>query len=185
MLTAGDEMGRTQGGNNNAYAQDNEISWLDWDLDDGRRAQLEFTRRMIALRARHPVLRRRRFYQGRRIRGSDVCDLTWLRPDGQPMTDAEWAAGWNRAMGVMLAGDALGEVDEAGSLVVDDTLLLLLNAHTQPVDFTIPAHHGGSWEVLIDTAKSEGVEKGSSHAAGSVVTLSDRSLLLLRLPEKT
>ena len=184
MLTAGDEMGRTQGGNNNAYAQDNEISWLDWDLDDSRRAQLEFTRRVIALRARHPVLRRRRFYQGRRIRGSDVRDLTWLRPDGEPMTDAEWGAGWNRAMGVMLAGEALGEVDESGSLVVDDTLLLLLNAHTQPVNFRLPAHNGGSWETLIDSSKSERVETRSSHGAGSVVTLSERSLLLLRLPKE-
>ena len=180
MLAAGDEMGRTQGGNNNAYAQDNEISWLDWRMDDRRRAQLEFTRRLIALRARHPVLRRKKFYQGRQIRGSDVRDLTWLRPDGEQMTDQEWSAGWNRALGVMLAGDALGEVDEAGSLVMDDTLLLLMNAHTGSITFRLPAHENGQWEVLVDTHRVDGVETGEVHGAGSEVSLPDRSLLLLR-----
>ena len=180
MLAAGDEIGKTQGGNNNAYAQDNEISWLDWDLDDRRQSQLEFTRRLIALRARHPVLRRRKFYQGRQIRGSDVRDLTWLSPDGRQMTDEEWEAGWNRTLGVMLAGDALGEVDETGDLVVDDTLLLMLNAHTEPIEFRLPAHNGGQWEMLIDTSRAGGVETGEIHVPGSALSLPDRSLLLLR-----
>ncbi|HEX2166745.1 MAG TPA: glycogen debranching protein GlgX [Longimicrobiales bacterium] len=180
MLCAGDEMGRTQRGNNNAYAQDNEISWLDWNLDDRRRAQMEFTRRLIALRKKHPVLRRKKFYQGRQIRGSEVRDLTWLRPDGEQMTDAEWRAGWNRALSVMLAGDALGEVDEEGNLVVDDTLLLLLNAHTEPVQFKLPAHNGGRWEVLVDTSRPDGVETGEVHTSADAVSLPDRSLRLLR-----
>jgi glycogen operon protein len=182
MLSAGDEMGRTQGGNNNAYAQDNEISWLDWDLDERRRAQLEYTRRVIALRARHPVLRRRKFYQGKKIRGSDVPDVTWLRPDGRAMTDDEWGAGWNRSMGVMLGGEALGEVDENGDLVVDDTLLLLINAHTQAVQFHLPGETDEQWDVLIDTSRADGIETGERHAAGAVVSLADRSLLLLRVP---
>ncbi|HSJ33116.1 MAG TPA: glycogen debranching protein GlgX [Longimicrobiales bacterium] len=180
MLAAGDEIGKTQGGNNNAYAQDNEISWLDWDLDDRRQAQLEFTRRLIALRARHPVLRRKKFYQGRQIRGSDVRDLTWLRPDGQQMTDDEWAAGWNRTLGLMLAGDALGDVDENGDLVVDDTLLLMLNAHTEPIEVRLPEHDGGQWEVLIDTSRTDGIETGEAHVPGSALRLPDRSLVLLR-----
>jgi isoamylase len=180
MLAAGDEMGRTQGGNNNAYAQDNEISWLDWDLDHHGCTQLEFTRRLIALRARHPVLCRKEYYRGRRIRGSDVRDLTWLRPDGEQMTDEEWAAGWNRVLGVMLAGDALGEVDENGDLVVDDTLLLLMNANTGPVEFRLPPHEGGRWEVLVDTSRPDGVQTGEVHAPGAVAALPDRSLLLLR-----
>ncbi|MGH7447974.1 MAG: glycogen debranching protein GlgX, partial [Longimicrobiales bacterium] len=179
MLRGGDELSHTQRGNNNAYCQDNEIGWLDWELDEPRRAQLEFTRRVIGLRARHPVLRRKRFYQGLRIRGSDVRDLTWLRPDGEQMTDEEWGAGWNRAMGVMLAGDALGEVDEDGNLVVDDTLLLLLNAHTEPVRFRLPAHNGGRWEVLIDTSRPDGIETREGYPPGAVVALRDRSLLLL------
>jgi glycogen operon protein len=180
MLCAGDELGRTQGGNNNAYAQDNEISWLDWRLDDRRRAQVEFTRRLIALRARHPVLRRKKYYQGRRIRGSDVRDLTWLRPDGEQMTDEEWGAGWTRALGVMLAGDALGELDENGDLVQDDTLLLLMNAHTDTIEFRLPPHDAGGWEVRVDTSRTDGVETGDIHVPGSVLALPDRSLLLLR-----
>ncbi|HEX6308236.1 MAG TPA: glycogen debranching protein GlgX [Longimicrobiales bacterium] len=182
MLCAGDEMGRTQQGNNNAYAQDNEISWLDWELDEVRRAQLEYTCGLIALRARHAVLRRKRYYQGKRIRGSDVRDLTWLRPDGGRMTDEEWSAGWNRTMGVMLGGEALGEVDEDGELVVDDTLLLLMNAHTETVEFVLPGEREDRWEVLIDTTRADGVETGERHEGDSVVPLRDRSLLLLRLP---
>ena len=182
MLCAGDEMGRTQQGNNNAYAQDNPISWLDWNLDDRRRAQLEFTRRLIELRARHPVLRRRRYYQGRKIRGSDVRDLTWLRPDGEQMTDEEWEAGWNRTIGVMLGGEALGEVDEEGELVVDDTLLVLMNAHDAIVEFKLPGEPNEMWEVLIDTTRADGIETGQRFAGGSSVQLHDRSLMLLRLP---
>ncbi|HEX6135580.1 MAG TPA: glycogen debranching protein GlgX [Longimicrobiales bacterium] len=185
MLCAGDEMGRTQAGNNNAYAQDNEISWLDWELDERRRAQLEFTRRLIALRARYPVLRRKQYYQGRQIRGSDVRDLTWLRPDGGPMTDEEWEAEWNRSMAVMLSGAALGEVDENGDLVVDDTLLLLMNANTEPVDFRLPGKAEERWEVLIDTTCADAQATGEQLAGGSVVPLRDRSLLLLRLPNGT
>src|SRR5690606_22197423 len=139
-------------------------------------------RRVIALRAKHPVLRRKRYYQGKKIRGSEERDLTWLRPDGGEMTDEEWGAGWNRSMAVMLAGEALGEVDEKGDLIVDDTLLLLLNAHTEPVEFTLPGDDGAEWEELIDTTRADGVETGERQAAGAGVTLGDRSLLLLRMP---
>lgn len=183
MLCAGDEMGRTQGGNNNAYAQDNEISWLDWELDERRRAQLEFTRRLIALRKAHPVLRRKQYYQGRRIRGSEVRDLTWLRTDGEQMSDEEWEAGWHRALGVRLGGDALGEVDENGDLLVDDTLLLLFNAHVEPVRFRLPGDEGDEWEVLVDTSCAAGFDTDVQHAAASTVLLRDRSMLVLRLRE--
>ena len=180
MLCAGDEMGRTQRGNNNAYAQDNEISWLDWNLDDTRRAQLEFTRRVIALRSEHPVLRRRKYFQGRQIRGSDVKDVTWLRPDGEPMTDDEWGAGWNRTIAVMLAGDALAEVNEQGELLVDDTLLLLFNAHTAPVEFRLPAAEDGTpWDVVIDTSVAE-LDPQRNHPPGGTLSLAERSLMLLR-----
>jgi len=185
MVCAGDEMGKTQGGNNNAYAQDNEISWLHWDMDERRRALLEFTSGLIELRRRHPVLRRKEYYRGRRIRGSDVRDLTWLRPDGAPMSDEDWEASWTRAMGVMLGGDALGEVDENGELVIDDTLLLIMNAHVEPVTFRLPGNHGAKWRVVANTA--EGVvhldADGERHDAGGAVKLPDRSLLLLTLEE--
>ena len=178
MLSAGDELSRTQRGNNNAYAQDNEISWLDWNLDDRRRALLAFTRRVIELREQHPVLRRRRYFLGRPIRGSEVRDLTWLRPDGGEMTDQEWEAGWNRALGVLIGG-VTGEVDEAGELVEDDTLLLLLNAHSGAIDFRLPGDDGERWEVLLDTTcQGTGAEP---HAANSKLQLENRSLMLLRL----
>jgi isoamylase len=178
MLCAGDEMGRTQGGNNNAYAQDNEVSWHHWDLTDVQRAQLEFTRRMIALRAQHPVLRRRKFFQGRPIRGHDVNDITWLRPDGQPMTDDEWETEWNRTMAVMLAGEELGEMNDEGELMRDDTLLILVNAHTETVEFRLPPADS-QWEVVIDTAVGH-TEPGRMYAQGSPLSMPDRSLLLLR-----
>ncbi|HSJ07133.1 MAG TPA: glycogen debranching protein GlgX [Longimicrobiales bacterium] len=181
MLCAGDEMGRTQGGNNNAYAQDNEISWLNWDLDEAQSVQLDFTRYLIELQHRHPVFQRRRYYQGRRLRGSGVRDLTWLRADGEKMTDAEWHAGWVRTMGVRLAGDALVEVDEDGDLMYDDTLLLLLNAHTGAVDFRLPGEPGVVWEVLVDTSATDG-RSTDRHDAGSTIPLCDRSLMLLRRP---
>jgi isoamylase len=181
MLCAGDEMGRTQRGNNNAYAQDNEISWLDWELDELRTTQLEFTRYLIELQKRHPVFRRKKYFQGRRLRGSGVQDLTWLRPDGREMTDREWDAGWVRTLGVRLAGDALGEVDEDGELLQDDTLLLLLNAHHEPVDFTLPGEPGIIWEVLVDTAVRDG-RANDRHASGAAVRIIDRGLLLLRRP---
>jgi isoamylase len=181
MLCAGDEMGRTQGGNNNAYAQDNEISWLDWDLDERRRTQLAFTQYVIELQKRHPVFQRKKYFQGRRLRGSDIRDLSWLRPDGEPMTDEEWDAGWVRTLGVRFAGDALSEVDENGDLVEDDTLLLLMNAHTEPVDFRLPGDDGVVWDVLVDTCAQDG-RSDARLEAGSVVPICDRGLLLLRRP---
>ncbi|HSJ09499.1 MAG TPA: glycogen debranching protein GlgX [Longimicrobiales bacterium] len=179
MLCAGDEMGRTQRGNNNAYAQDNAISWLDWDLDERQRELLEFARGLIALRHAHPVLRRKEFYRGHRIRGSDVRDLTWLRPDAREMTDEDWGASWTRAMGVMLAGDALGEMDDRGDLVVDDTLLLLMNAHVEAVNFRLPDIGGGGWRVAVDTVSGVVDVAGAEHDAGAIVNLPARSLLLL------
>jgi isoamylase len=181
MLCAGDEMGRTQQGNNNAYAQDNEISWLDWELDERRRTQLEFTRYLIQLQKQHPVFRRKKFFQGRRLRGSDVRDLTWLNPSGEQMSDDEWDAEWTRTLGVRFAGDALGEVDENGELLEDDTLLLLVNAHTEPVPFRLPGADGVVWDVLVDTARDDG-RSDARCEAGAVVQLCDRGLMLLRRP---
>jgi isoamylase len=181
MLCAGDEMGRTQQGNNNAYAQDNEISWIDWELDEQRRSLLEFTRHLITLQEQHPVFRRKKYFQGRHLRGSDVRDLTWLNPRGEEMTDQEWSTGWARTLGVRLAGDALGEVDETGELQQDDTLLLLVNAHSEAVPFRLPGEEDVVWDVLVDTTAADG-RSDTRHAAGSTVQLCDRALLLLRRP---
>ena len=138
MISGGDEIGRTQKGNNNAYCQDNEISWYDWNLDAPRRALLEFTSRMISIRRQHPSLRRHKFFQGHPIRGGGVKDIVWLRPDGGEMTDEEWSGGWQHTLGMRLDGDALDVLDERGRRIKDDTFLLLLNAHAEPVPFTLP-----------------------------------------------
>jgi glycogen operon protein len=184
MLLAGDEIGRTQGGNNNAYCQDNEISWLDWKLDRPRRELLEFTRFLIDLRRRHPVLRRRHFFQGRKIRGSEVKDLAWFRPDGKEMSEEDWNNSEARCFGLRLAGDAIEELDDRGNPIVDDTLLILLNAHHEPIPFTLPAHRRKvRWQVVLDTFEPRlELNKPRLMRGGEIYNLRDRSLVLLRLP---
>jgi glycogen operon protein len=193
MICGGDELGRTQLGNNNAYCQDSPLSWLNWELDATDQSLLDFARRLTELRHRHPNLRRPKFFQGRRIRGTDVRDLTWLRPDGEQMTDEEWDVQWIRTLGMQLAGGTLDVVDEKGNPVVDDTLLLLFNAYDETVPFTLPVvpalrtvgtsgdepagEHG--WQVLIDTADAAGGEGAGIVEAGSNYELKGRSLALL------
>ncbi len=182
MLWGGDEMGRTQRGNNNAYCQDNELSWIDWGLDDVDRDLLEFTRRLVQIRRQQPVLRRRKFFQGRRIRGSEVKDLTWFRPDGAEMTDAEWQDAKLSALGLRLAGDAIDEHDPRGNRIVGDTLLILLNAGVEPVDFRLPGNGRSAavrWQPLLDTAEPTVTER-PCRAGGEVLQLEPRSLLLCR-----
>jgi isoamylase len=184
MLLAGDEIGRTQGGNNTAYCQDNEISWLDWKLERPRRELLEFVRLVIELRHAHPVLRRRHFFQGRRIRGSEVKDLAWFRPDGKEMNDEDWNNSETRCFGLRLAGDAIEEFDDRGNRILDDTLLILLNAHHEPVPFTVPAHRRKvRWQVVLDTF-APSIDRKRQHLmrGGEIYDLKERSLVLLRLP---
>ena len=181
MITGGDEMGRTQGGNNNAYCQDNEISWFDWDLDEPRRDLLEFTRRVATLRREHPIFRRRKFFQGRKIRGSEMEDIKWLQPDGQEMDDEAWNAHFVRSFGVLLGGDAMMEWDEEGRRVNDDTFLLLFNAAEDVVPFMLPSTpQPGRWEMVLDTARAAAEQTAEVHDAGVAVDLSGRSLRVLR-----
>jgi glycogen operon protein len=186
MLCSGDEIGRTQGGNNNAYCQDNEISWVDWTLSKPQQALLTFTRGLIALRQKHPVFRRRRFFQGRRIRGMEVKDLYWLRPDGKEMTDEDWAQGYVRCLGVRLAGDAMEEKDAKGRPLLDETFLVLLNAHHEPRPFTLPAHKRGvRWQPVFDTASYDTNGKPVTlFRGGDQYDLEARSLAVLRLRSK-
>ncbi len=179
MLLAGDERGRTQRGNNNAYCQDNELSWLDWNLDDLGRELLYFTRRLIALRKQHPVLRRRRFFQGREVLGGTIRDIVWLRPDAAEMTNDEWSSPYTRCFGMLLNGQAMNEWDRRGQRISDDVLLLLLNAFYDRIDFKMPsAVPGATWQVLIDTITA-------THASpltlrpGQSYPLAGRSLVLL------
>jgi isoamylase len=184
MLLGGDELGRTQGGNNNAYAQDNPISWFAWDLTDAQRQLLDFTRGLLEVFRQHPVLRRRRFFQGRRIRGSTVKDLTWLAPGGAEMTDAEWQAEGIRALGLRLAGDAIDDRGPRGERIVDDTLLLLLNAADDEVEFTLPDRAPAGWRLLFDTRAADPPSAGDGPVrhAGSAYRLVGRSVALFRLP---
>jgi glycogen operon protein len=153
MIAHGDELARTQQGNNNVYCQDNELSWIDWDDARDHEVLAEFTARVAALRAAHPVFRRKRFFQGRPIHGSSVNDIAWLRPDGQHMTDADWTSGHARTVAIYLNGQGIPDRDELGERIVDDSFLLLINAHHQPVTFVLPDQsYGRSWEVVIDTA---------------------------------
>ncbi len=180
MLLAGDELARTQGGNNNAYCQDNATSWVDWTPDDRRARLTEFVRRMIALRRAHPVFRRRDFFQGRPIHGSEVKDIAWLKPDGTEMTDQEWDHEFARSLGVYLAGEALAEVDARGRPVNDQNLLVLFNAHHETVEFRLPAHAGpGRWFALLDTAHEHGLASNGTFDAGATYPLQGRSLALL------
>jgi isoamylase len=190
MLLAGDERNRTQGGNNNAYCQDNAVSWVDWSLDERSRELLEFTRRLIALRKEHPVLHRRAFFQGRAIHGRDVADIEWYRPDGVEMSEAEWSSGYVRCLGMLLNGQLMDERDADGRQVYDDVLLLLVNAHHEPLPFVLPGEADGpDWEVLLDTAAGQeqavgGQQMGTtgSHRPGAAYPLAGRSLMLLRQP---
>jgi glycogen operon protein len=180
MISGGDEVGRTQRGNNNAYCQDNEISWTNWDLTPVQREFLEFTRCLIRIRREQPVLRRRRFFRGRAIRGANVKDIAWLEPSGREMTDESWNAGFVRSLGVRLEGHAIDEVDERGNPVAGDTLLVLLNGHHEPIPFTLPEERADErWVALIDTdgreLSQDGLPGGSKYALGG------RSLALFRL----
>jgi glycogen operon protein len=179
-------MGRTQHGNNNAYCQDNEISWVDWNLNKSQQALLTFTKSLVALRQKHPVFRRRRFFQGRRIRGAEVKDLSWLRPDGKEMTDEDWAQGYVRCLGVRLAGHAIEEKDAKGRPLLDETFLILLNAHHEPRPFILPAHKRGVlWQPVLDTTVTEAKEKRVTLLRGGAhYDLEARSLAVLRLRPK-
>jgi glycogen operon protein len=186
MILAGDEFRRTQGGNNNAYCQDNEISWLNWDLDDAAQRMLSFTRWLVQIRTDHPMLHRRRFFQGRSIHGSGIRDIIWLRPDGGEMDEEEWNNGLVRCLGMMLNGQEMDDWDERGEPVRDDILILLLNAYHDTIPFKLPGRsRDKSWTLLIDTsldASEPGELKRHSFRPGRQYDLQGRSLALLMQP---
>ncbi|MEV0259331.1 glycogen debranching protein GlgX [Streptomyces sp. NPDC050732] len=187
MLAHGDELGRTQQGNNNAYCQDSEISWIDWDLTDAQRDLIGFTSRAIHLRLAHPVLRRRRFFRGDTAthENQPLPDLVWLRPDAREMTDQDWQWPDAHAVGVFLNGDAIAEPDAQGRPVVDDSFLLLLNSHREPIVFHLPAAtYGERWTTRIDTTDPEGIADEVEHKAGGEVAMGPHSLLLLSRPAR-
>jgi glycogen operon protein len=177
MLVAGDELGRSQRGNNNAFNQDNEISWVDWEHTD--EDLLEFTKRLIDMRRRHRVFRRRRWFQGRPIHGSDVTDIGWFRPDGSPMDDEDWRVGFAKSLGVFLNGEQMDSTDPRGDPVVDDSFYILFNAHHDRVDFTTPAEEWGKgWIKVLDTFDAAAGEE--TFGVRAQVPVQGLSLLVLR-----
>lgn len=181
MLLYGDDVGRTQQGNNNAYCQDNEVSWLNWEISSEQHQLFRFIRYLIRIRRRHPIFRRRHFFQGRRIKGAGVKDVTWLKPDGKEMTDEEWQTSFARCLGVFFAGDAIDEYDLRGKKIRDENLLMLINAHHEQIPFTIPAEPAfARWEVLVDTSFSTGKRNdGRNFSPHQPYPLQGRSLVLL------
>ncbi|WP_455352053.1 glycogen debranching protein GlgX [Streptomyces sp. SYSU K217416] len=187
MLSHGDEFARTQGGNNNAYCQDNEMAWVQWP-EEGEEpgALLAFTRAMVGLRRDHPVFRRRRFFHGRPVEGThdELSDIAWFTPEGEEMKQRDWQAQHAKALSVFLNGQAISEPGARGERITDDSFLLMFNAGADPIDFAVPVNHGREWEVVADTARPDGVPPGTGPkvTAGERVTLVGRSLTVLQRP---
>ncbi|MBG0828271.1 glycogen debranching protein GlgX [Planomonospora sp. ID67723] len=181
MLSHGDELGRTQQGNNNVYCQDNELSWVDWSDIRENWLLLEFTRKLAKLRADHPVFRRRRFFYGRPVRGSEdkLGDIAWLTPQGKRMTDADWNVGYAKSLAVFLNGEAITEPDRRGRPITDDSFLLLINAHHDVINFTIPKDYGEMWLTEIDTAMPITVDTRLCRA-GERAPVAGRSMRVMR-----
>jgi glycogen operon protein len=179
MLYGGDELGHTQKGNNNAYCQDNELTWLNWELDDEQGAFLEFVRRAARLRMEQPVFRRRDFFLGRPLRGESIKDISFFEPSGTEMADEAWNAGFVKCLGLRLAGDQIGDVDERGEPIVGETFLLLLNAHHESLEFQLPAtRREHVWETVFDTAVDR--EEPPMFEGGQKYKLQERTLAVLR-----
>ena len=178
MLLHGDELGRTQRGNNNVYAHDDEISWVHWDAADS--PLIEFTSALVKLRSEHPTFRRSLFFDGRPVdseEGAPLPDIAWLRPDGSLMSPADWDSGFGKSIGVFLNGEAIAGRDARGESITDDSFLLYFNAHDQTVDFTIPGdERAAEWEIVVDTAGTQG---GEVRPAGATIPVEGRSLLVL------
>ncbi len=184
MIAHGDEFGRTQQGNNNVYCQDSELSWMDWTLAETNADLVEFTRNVIILRRKHPVFRRRRFFEGMPIRsGEQARDIAWLTPLGEEMTPEDWDSGFGKSLAVFLNGEGIPEPNQRGERVVDDSFLLCFNAHDDTIEFETPdSAYGTRWSVALDTALPSGLGVGEM-TAGEKIKVAARSLLVLRRTE--
>jgi isoamylase len=179
MVLAGDEMGRSQGGNNNPYCQDNEISWVNWEKQDPQ--LLEFSQKLINFRLQHPIFRRRKWFQGRAIHGSDVRDIVWYNPDGGEMTEKQWNDGLAKAIGIFLNGEEIQTPSAKGERIVDDNFFILFNAHDQPMTFTLPEMlQQWEWVTIVDTTKPQFVEQGIRYKDKQPLVVAKRSSLVLQ-----
>jgi glycogen operon protein len=181
MLLGGDEMGRSQKGNNNGYCQDSEISWFDWELVSGNQDLLDFTRELIYLRRQHPVFRRRKWFQGRAIHGAGISDIAWFNPDGSHMTDEQWEIGYAKSIGVFLDGNQIPSPGPQGQRISDDSFLLFFNAHYETMEFTLPSElEEKQWSKVIDTKEPRFVTEEIVFTKGQAVPVTERSLVVLR-----
>ena len=182
MLLGGDEFGRTQKGNNNAYCQDNEISWLNWQRNEKQNRLFEFTKKLIEFRREHAVFRRPKFFQGRRVRGGEIKDVMWFNPGGNEMSDEEWNSPFVRCLGMLISGDAVDLVDAQGEPVRDDTFLLLINAHQEPIPFVLPGEEHLEWEQILETTNEDGfLKEPKKFSSGDDVDLKGRATYLFKL----
>jgi glycogen operon protein len=191
MISHGDEVARTQRGNNNAYCQDSELAWVEWpDADEDEAGLgselLAFTRAMVWLRKDHPVFRRRRFFHGRPVEGThdELSDIAWFTPEGKEMTQRDWDRAQASALTVFLNGNAISEPGTRGERITDDSFLLMFNASPKTLDFVVPVNHGRQSQVVVDTGRPDGVPPGTGAKvqAGERLTLVDRSMVVLQRP---
>jgi glycogen operon protein len=183
MLVAGDELGRTQKGNNNAYCQDNRISWLDWKGADAR--LFDFTRKLISFYKAHPVFSRRRWFKGRPIKGVGVEDIAWFLPDGTEMSEENWTNDFAKSLAVYFNGRGLRSLGSKGEMILDDNFYLIFNAYHGPIDYTIPvARYGGNWVKVLDTAAELISDEAmpSAELAEDVITIEGNSVVVLKQP---
>ena len=179
MIRGGDEYGATQQGNNNAYCQDNEISWLNWKRDEDAQRLTNFTAKLIKFRLKHPIFHQPHFFKGHDLRGIGMKDLTWINAGGNEMTDEDWNTGYAKVVGLMLCGDAINLFGFKGEPITDGTFLIFCNAHHENIDIVMPSHANVRWRLIIDTADEAGfVENGAVLPGGGAHTLTARSLVL-------
>jgi glycogen operon protein len=185
MIAHGDELGRTQQGNNNVYCQDNELSWIDWARADTE--LMDFTRAVSALRKAHPVFRRRRYFSGKPVgrRGDGALpDIAWFAPDGSQMTEDDWETGFAKSIAVYLNGNGIPDLDVRGQRVIDDSFVLCFNAHYEAIEFTLPPNQfGPAWVPVIYTADTAVVEPAKPVAAGATVAVDARAVMVLQVSE--
>jgi isoamylase len=188
MLLHGDEMGRTQQGNNNAYCQDTELSWVDWSLAKEHKGLIDFTAGLTGLRKQHPVFRRRRFFAGKPIgKGDELRDIAWFTTSGEEMTEQNWDDAFGKAVIVFLNGEGIPDLDQRGMPVVDDSFLMVFNAHYEDIEMTLPDEdYGRAWTVVVDTATGEVAHEPGDEttSAGGALKVVARSLVVLRRAEQ-
>ncbi|HBW90343.1 MAG TPA: glycogen debranching enzyme, partial [Cyanobacteria bacterium UBA11149] len=182
MLAGGDELGKSHHGNNNPYCQDNELTWLNWDLKTRNSQLFHFTRELIYFRRQHPTFRRRRWFQGREIHGSGVKDIGWFNPDGGEMTEAQWHDGFAKAIAIFLNGEEIMTPGPRGERIIDDSFILFFNAHYEAIDFVLPITlQEFRWQTILDTTEPVFVKNGIIYCGNQPVSVKDRSLIMLQM----